>query len=301
MVNAWSLAYDVLNGTMDKTYPIKKDKMTDDIKIETSKNEGVVNVPSDIDLDAYKHSDAWYDYTRNDPDRENPFTDPKDRDRAERVVGNGSGSPIPGIDVSNQYSGLIPEYYADSGTISDFGYLGAGNTASLDNGNRYCLEDDDCYPPSFNTLSDNDDSIAHHVSGPADEDLFASMDGVDSLTLNIEDPTKDIMTDSRNKYHENEILEDIKAYVSNTYNGHYTGNKHEFRNVQTIDLMASRDLASDFCQANILKYGSRYGSKDGRNKKDLLKVIHYAMLLLHFDEHYGKPSMTSGNIDHNMP
>ena len=109
------------------------------------------------------------------------------------------------------------------------------------------------------------------------------------------------MTDSRNKYHENEILEDIKDYVSGTYNGHYTGTKHEYRNVQTIDLMASRDLASHFCQANILKYGSRYGSKDGRNKKDLLKVIHYAMLLLHFDEHYGKPSMTSGNIDHTMP
>ena len=35
--------------------------------------------------------------------------------------------------------------------------------------------------------------------------------------------------------------------------------------------------------------------------KRLDKVIHYAMLLLHFDEHYGKPSMTSGNIDHNMP
>ena len=109
------------------------------------------------------------------------------------------------------------------------------------------------------------------------------------------------MTDSRNKYHENEILEDIKDYVSGTYNGHYTGTKHEYRNVQTIDLMASRDLASSFCQSNILKYGSRYGSKDGRNKKDLLKVIHYAMLLLHFDEHYGKPSMTSGNIDHTMP
>ena len=123
----------------------------------------------------------------------------------------------------------------------------------------------------------------------------------DELTLNIEDPTKEIMSDSRNKYHENEILEDIKEYVSSTYNGHYTGTKHEYRNVQTLDLMASRDLASTFCQANILKYGSRYGSKDGRNKKDLLKVIHYAMLLLHFDEHYGKPKMTSGNIDHNMP
>ena len=103
------------------------------------------------------------------------------------------------------------------------------------------------------------------------------------------------------KYHEEEILKDIEEYVSGTYKGHYTGNSHEFRKVQTIDLMASKDLASGFCQANILKYGSRYGNKDGRNKKDLLKVIHYAMLLLHFDEHYSKPPMTSGNIDINMP
>ena len=109
------------------------------------------------------------------------------------------------------------------------------------------------------------------------------------------------MSDLRSKYHESEILKDIEDYVSGTYNGHYTGTKHEYRNVQTIDLMASRDLASDFCQANILKYGSCYGSKDGKNKKDLMKVIQYAMLLLHFDEHYGKPSMTSGNIDHTMP
>ena len=215
MVNAWSLAYDVLNGTMDETYPIKKDKMTDDIKIETSKDEGVVNIPlgdSNLDQDItiktdIEHSDAWYDYNRNDPDRENPFTDAFDYMMAETVVGN-------------------------------------GNTASD-------------YPSEFTTLSDNDDQVAHLIA--------------DSLTLNTEGPTEDNMTDSRNKYHENEILEDIKAYVSGTYNGHYTGNKHEFRNVQTIDLMASRDLASDFCQANILKYGSRYGSKDGRNKKDLLK------------------------------
>jgi hypothetical protein len=99
------------------------------------------------------------------------------------------------------------------------------------------------------------------------------------------------------KYHEEEILNDIREYVSGTYQGHYTGKSHEFRNVQTIDLMASKELASGFCQANILKYGSRYGNKDGRNKKDLMKVIHYAMLLLHFDEHYGTPSMPSGNFE----
>ena len=33
-----------------------------------------------------EHSDAYYDYKRNDPNAENPFTDPIDRARAERVV-----------------------------------------------------------------------------------------------------------------------------------------------------------------------------------------------------------------------
>ena len=33
-----------------------------------------------------EHSDAYYDYTRNDPDAENPFTKPKDIERAEKVV-----------------------------------------------------------------------------------------------------------------------------------------------------------------------------------------------------------------------
>ena len=102
------------------------------------------------------------------------------------------------------------------------------------------------------------------------------------------------------KYHEEEILKDVEEYVSRTYQGHYTGTKHEFRKVQTIDLMAARDIAAQFCQANILKYGSRYGSKDGKNKTDLMKVIHYAMLLLHFDGHYGEPSMSTGNIDDNI-
>ena len=99
------------------------------------------------------------------------------------------------------------------------------------------------------------------------------------------------------KYHEEEILKDIREYVSGTYKGHYTGNSHEYRKVQTIDLMASKDLAASFCQANILKYGSRYGNKDGKNKKDLMKVIHYAMLLLHFDGHYGEPSIPTNDFE----
>ncbi len=157
-------------------------------------------------------------------------------------------------------------------------------------------------PLAQNFLADNDDNAAHHFNyEELNLNIHANSPYNDGWTQQAAKEELKNMSDARNKYHEKEILKDIEDYVSGTYNGHYTGTKHEYRNVQTIDLMASRDLASDFCQANILKYGSRYGSKDGKNRKDLMKVIHYAMLLLHFDEHYGKPSITSGNIDHNMP
>ena len=244
MVNAWSLAWEEMNGTMDETYPVRED-------VPPELWNKPIQKDFKVEGDGYEHSPYYYDYKRNDPDAKNPFTDAFDYMMAESVV---SG--------------------------------------------------DDGYPSEFTTLSDNDDQIAHHI------DLNKEIDRVERK-LNSEDQKSETMDkiresserkrDGRYKYHEAEIIQEIEDYVSSTYNGHYTGTKHEYRNVQTIDLMASRDLAAAFCQSNILKYGSRYGSKEGRNKKDLLKVIHYAMLLLHFDEHYGKPSMTSGNIDHNIP
>lgn len=90
------------------------------------------------------------------------------------------------------------------------------------------------------------------------------------------------------KYNEDQILKDVSDYVTSTYGSHYCGQNQEYKDIQTIDLIAAKDLAPDFCQSNILKYGSRYGAKNGRNKSDLLKVIHYAMLLLHFDKHYSR-------------
>ena len=166
---------------------------------------------------------------------------------------------------------------------------GAGNTA-------FQYEDDDGLDYEVD-LSTIDDQYSHHFSNA----YSPYNDGWTQEYHQQELKKMDFKRNHQYKYHEEEILKDIEEYVSGTYQGHYTGNSHEFRKVQTIDLMASKDLASSFCQANILKYGSRYGNKDGNNKKDLMKVIHYAMLLLHFDGHYSKPSMTSGNIDHNMP
>ena len=241
MVNAWSLAWEEMNGTMDETYPVREDIPPELwnkplVKKDHSyyDNDGGLHLRQDdfkVEGDI-KHDLSYYDYNRNDLDIKNPFTDAFDYMMAESVV---SG--------------------------------------------------DDGYPSEFTTLSDNDDQIAHHIG----------------LNNEVEKQGEEKPMANYFKYHEDEILKDVEEYVSGTYRGHYTGTTHEYRNVQTLDLMASRDLAPAFCQANILKYGSRYGSKDGKEKKDLLKVIHYAMLLLHFDEHYGKPSMTSGNIDHNMP
>ena len=165
--------------------------------------------------------------------------------------------------------------------------VGAGNTAFEDDGLDY--EIDLINGASADYMADVDDMYSHH---------FTTYD--DGMSLQV---TEKKMSHYF-KYHEKEILKDIEEYVSRTYQGHYTGKSHEYRNVQTLDLMAAKELASGFCQANILKYGSRYGNKDGKNTKDLMKVIHYAMLLLHFDGHYGKPSMSTGNIDqidHNMP
>ena len=165
--------------------------------------------------------------------------------------------------------------------------VGAGNTAA-EKTNRYNNDGLDYEVDLFDGASadymaDIDDMYAHQ---------FTTWDDGMSLQVTEEKPMAHYF-----KYHEEEILKDIQEYVSGTYQGHYTGKSHEFRNVQTIDLMASKELASGFCQANILKYGSRYGNKDGKNKKDLMKVIHYAMLLLHFDNHYGEPSMPSGNFE----
>ena len=186
----------------------------------------------------------------------------------------------------------------------DFKNVGAGNTAFEDDGLDY--EIDLINGASADYMADIDDQYSHHFTS---EEIYDAVwgDGIkyttydDGMSLQVKEEQ---MSAHYFKYHEKEILKDIEEYVSRTYQGHYTGKSHEYRNVQTLDLMAAKELASGFCQANILKYGSRYGNKDGKNTKDLMKVIHYAMLLLHFDGHYGKPSMSTGNIDeidHNMP
>ena len=80
------------------------------------------------------------------------------------------------------------------------------------------------------------------------------------------------------KYREKQILNEVESYVRSTYGEHYVG-KEGF---QIQDLLNSIGIAEEFCQANAIKYLSRYGKKKGKNTLDLMKAIHYTILLIHF-------------------
>jgi hypothetical protein len=81
------------------------------------------------------------------------------------------------------------------------------------------------------------------------------------------------------KYSEGKILREIEAYLSGTYKGHYVADDSK---IQTLDLIDSIGDSEAFCRSNAIKYLSRFGKKNGKNRQDILKVIHYAMLLYHF-------------------
>ena len=77
------------------------------------------------------------------------------------------------------------------------------------------------------------------------------------------------------KFDEDKIIKEIKKHIDKTYEGHY--NKNKF---QATEFIIDSGHGEGFCIGNILKYAQRFGKKEGRNEKDLYKVIHYAIILL---------------------
>jgi hypothetical protein len=80
------------------------------------------------------------------------------------------------------------------------------------------------------------------------------------------------------KYSEDVILREIKDYVDATYGEHYAQDK-----IQATEFIIDAGHGEGFTIGNIMKYAQRYGKKEGRNRKDLLKVVHYAIMALHID------------------
>jgi len=84
------------------------------------------------------------------------------------------------------------------------------------------------------------------------------------------------MSDSIYKYSEDKILKEVKDYVDDTYKQHYSKNKF-----QATEFIMDSGHGEGFCIGNIMKYAQRFGKKNGKNRKDLLKVIHYGIMALH--------------------
>ena len=80
------------------------------------------------------------------------------------------------------------------------------------------------------------------------------------------------------KYREDDTIKVVSDYISQTYRSHYSNDE---KGMQTLDLLESIGTAEQFCQSNIIKYASRY-KKKSQHKSDVLKIIHYAILLYYF-------------------
>ena len=78
------------------------------------------------------------------------------------------------------------------------------------------------------------------------------------------------------KYNEDNILKELQEYIDKTYDQHY-GHK----NFQATEFVIDSGHGEGFCIGNIMKYAQRYGKKNGKDRKDLLKVIHYGIMALY--------------------
>jgi len=163
----------------------------------------------------------------------------------------GSGSTASATFVNFDLTDEIANVTIDTGNL---GYAGDAIGSS---GYETLNIDTSGYPSAFTALSDNDDAIAHLIDKP--------------VSSGIED-------NSIRKYKEDESIKALQDYISTTYGGHYTSKEN---NVQTLDLIESVGDAESFCRSNAIKYLSRYDKK-GQAKRDILKALHYSLLLYHF-------------------
>lgn len=73
----------------------------------------------------------------------------------------------------------------------------------------------------------------------------------------------------------------VQAVADDPFKQQVGGDHYKTMKIQPIEYILANDLG--FCEANIVKYISRYKQKNG--VQDVKKVIHYAeMLLAHLEE-----------------
>ena len=81
------------------------------------------------------------------------------------------------------------------------------------------------------------------------------------------------------KFDEDGALAELQTYIDSTYSGHYATDKY-----QATDIIIDSGFGEGFCMGNIIKYCKRYGRKNGKNREDIMKILHYGIIMLHVQE-----------------
>jgi hypothetical protein len=85
------------------------------------------------------------------------------------------------------------------------------------------------------------------------------------------------------KFAEDKYLKEVWDYVFATYGQHYNnhGETKPGKNIQSLEAIISAGNGDGFIMGNIQKLSGRYGKKKGFNRLELLKIAHYAVLMLY--------------------
>ena len=190
--------------------------------------------------------------------------------------------------MTNAWSLLYDEMY---GPEDERDYLKWKKQQQIDEGTDqdYELTADGFVWPKVNDLSLNDQSTYIDEYSLNNFSLMSSMNNdtisfntTNSIDLNLESTEKNGFW----KYDEDKTMKEVREYLSSTYNSHYTSQDSK---TQTLDLIESIGDAEPFCRSNAIKYLSRFGKKNGKSKQDILKAIHYCILLYHFSGLHKQP------------
>jgi len=271
---AWWLAYDVLNGKLDEEYPImNKDKVvlggedtlrvtpleSDEYDPPSTRGATAVTVLGGEGQDTLSVDQSWW------------------ADDGFSVTGNPAGSSQDTITFvgSNLPGGLGEDHISFSGVAG----------TQWDDSKYYARTDG--YPGSVS------DALRFSHDGPSTvtfgDDPYPTVGSVERYHFPPK-PKVDLTSSATQKYGEDDGIKDLKDYVSSTYSGHYTSKNN---NVQTLDLIQSVGDAESFCRSNAIKYLSRYDKK-GQAKRDILKAMHYCLLLYYFSGQTQEDLITHG-------
>jgi len=158
------------------------------------------------------------------------------------------------------------------------------------------------YPPYVYESPDGGETVTRRRAGSLDKeviqgDFYTSSEVKNANSekefndfMNSKKPEPDLKGASCRKYEEDKGIKDLQEYVSSTYTGHYTSDQN---NTQTLDLIQSVGDAESFCRSNAIKYLARYDKK-GQAKRDILKAMHYCLLLYYFSGHTTDETPTRG-------